>query len=285
MKIDWRKAEETLFRGLMTAAFAVMASMLALIVAVVAAKGLPYMDAQMVLSAPKGGFYLGREGGVLNAIVGSLYLSTLACLLALLLALPSALFINVYLKKSSRLAAFLRFAFDVLTGAPSIVYGAFGFAIMLSLGMGASLLAGAVTVALLVAPMMARAMDEVMRMAPRELLDVSYSLGSTRAEASFKVMARQCLPGICTAILLSFGRAIGDAASVLFTAGFTDSIPVSPLDPAATLPLAIFFQLGTPMPEVQGRAYASALILTLLILTISLGARLLARRLSAHTIK
>jgi len=123
------------------------------------------------------------------------------------------------------------------------------------------------------------------RLVPRDLLDASDSLGATRLETAFKVVVRQCLPGILTAVLIAFGRGIGDAASVLFTAGFTDRIPTSLFQPAATLPLAIFFQLGTPYPEVQQRAYASAVVLTVLILVISLLSRALVKRLARHRIK
>jgi phosphate transport system permease protein len=84
---------------------------------------------------------------------------------------------------------------------------------------------------------------------------------------------------------MAFGRGIGDAASVLFTAGFTDRVPTSLLDPAATLPLAIFFQLGSPLPEVQHRAYASAAVLTLIILSISAAGRLITRRYAKHVVK
>jgi phosphate transport system permease protein len=93
------------------------------------------------------------------------------------------------------------------------------------------------------------------------------------------------LPGIATAILLAFGRGIGDAASVLFTAGYTDRIPTSLLRPAASLPLAVFFQLNTPYPEVQQRAYAAALILTLIVFAISLGSRWISGRLSKYIVK
>ncbi|HHS14175.1 MAG TPA: ABC transporter permease subunit, partial [bacterium] len=134
-------------------------------------------------------------------------------------------------------------------------------------------------------PIMSRTMDEVMRMVPAELLDASYALGATRVETAFKVMTRQTLPGILTAVLIAFGRGIGDAASVIFTAGFTDHIPGSLLQPAATLPLAIFFQLGTPFPEVQQRAYASALILTIVILFVCVTSRLLIRKSSKNIIK
>jgi phosphate transport system permease protein len=91
-------------------------------------------------------------------------------------------------------------------------------------------------------------------------------------------MLRQALPGVLTAILLAFGRGIGDAASVIFTAGYTDSIPSSLFDPVATLPLAIFFQLGTPIPEVQQRAYASGIILLVVVLLLSALSRVAARK-------
>ena len=110
-------------------------------------------------------------------------------------------------------------------------------------------------------------------------------LAPTVWETALKVVVRQSLPGILTSILIAFGRGIGDAAAVIFTAGFTDAIPTSLLRPVATLPLAIFFQLGVPIPEVQGRAYASALILTILILIISLAARLLSKKLTRHVVK
>jgi phosphate transport system permease protein len=102
-------------------------------------------------------------------------------------------------------------------------------------------------------------------------------MGSTKTETAYKIFFRQALPGLATAILLAFGRGIGDAASVLFTAGYTDHIPRNLSDPTATLPLAIFFQLGSPIPEVQNRAYAAAIILTFIVLCISISARLLYR--------
>jgi len=263
----------------------IIISSLVLILVTVLAKGLPSMNLAMITQTPKGGYYLGKEGGVLNAIAGSLYLAGGATFLAIFISLPVVLYLNVYARKTSRLAAFTRFSFDVLWGVPSIVYGAFGFTIMLFFGLRASLLGGIIAVSLLILPVMTRAMDEVVRMVPQELLEASYALGTTRFETALKVVVRQTLPGILTAVLIAFGRGIGDAASVIFTAGFTDYIPYSLLRPAATLPLAIFFQLGTPFPEVQGRAYASALILTVIILIISIVSRILTNRFTKHIVK
>jgi phosphate transport system permease protein len=280
-----RRMEETIFRGLMVVSTLVVLGSLVLILSAVLAKGLPAMRLDMITRTPQGGYYLGKEGGVLNAIVGSLLLTGGATVLSILLSLPVAFYLNLYAKKSSRLADLARISLDVLWGVPSIVYGAFGFTIMLFFGIRASLLGGTIAVALLIFPVMSRAMDEVVRMVPHELLDASYSVGATRFETALKVVTRQALPGFLSAVLVAFGRGIGDAASVLFTAGFSDRVPLSLLEPAATLPLAIFFQLGTPFPEVQQRAYASALILTVLILGVSIGARLLAARAARHRMK
>lgn len=284
-KLRRRKIEERVFKLFMMGSTVVVIGSLLLIVGTVVVKSLPAMKLSMITQTPKGGYYLGKEGGILNAIVGSLYLASGATLLAVLLSLPIVIFLNIYAKKSSALATFTRFSLDVLWGIPSIVYGAFGFIVMMFFGLRTSLLAGIITVALLEIPIMTRAMDEVIRLVPEALKDASYSLGATRLETALKVIVRQSLPGIVTAVLIAFGRGIGDAASVLFTAGFTDNIPTSLLQPAATLPLAIFFQLGTPYPEVQQRAYASAAVLTLIILVISLGSRLLIKRLARHRIK
>ncbi len=278
------KAEETIFRVLMIAAAVTVLGSLVLILGTVVWRGLPALNLDMLTQTPKGGYYLGKEGGILNAIVGSLYLAGGGTALALLASLPIALYLQLY-AAHSRWAEVIRLALDVLWGVPSIVYGAFGFIIMLALGMRASLLGGILALAFLELPIMARAMDEAIAMVPQALKEASYALGATRLETALKVVVRQTVPGLLTAVLLAFGRGIGDAASVLFTAGYTDRLPDSLLSPAASLPLAVFFQLGTPFPAVQERAYASALVLTAMILVLSLAARRLASRLTKHVIR
>jgi phosphate transport system permease protein len=271
---NFKFIEEKIFRGLMLASTVFIVSALALIIFSILHKGLPVLSWEMISQTPKGGFYFGKEGGILNAIVGSFYLSISATLLALFISLPLALFMNVYLKRYALITNAIRFCLDLLWGVPSIVYGAFGFTIMVYFGLRASLLAGIITVTLFIIPIMVRAMDEVFKSVPAGLYEASLSLGATRSETAYRVFLKQCYPGVITAVLLAFGRGIGDAASVLFTTGFTDHIPTSLSQPTATLPLAIFFQLGAPIPEVQERAYAAAAILTFFILAISIIARL-----------
>jgi len=278
------KIEEVIYKVLMLASTAVVLSILFLILATVIWRGLPALNLAMLTQTPKGGYYLGQEGGILNAIVGSLYLAGGATMLAIVLSLPIALYLQVYIPHT-RQAEWVRLAMDVLWGVPSIVYGAFGFIILIWLGMRASLLGGIITLAFLELPIMVRGMDEAIAMVPPALKETSYALGANKYETALKVILRQTAPGLLTAVLLAFGRGIGDAASVLFTAGYTDRLPNSLFRPAASLPLAVFFQLNTPYPAVQERAYASALILTFIILVLSLITRQLTTRLTTHIIR
>ncbi len=279
-----RQIVELFMKTIMRIALVIVAGALGLILWTIISRGLPALSWDMVSQVPKGGYYMGKEGGILNAIIGSAYLASGGTLLAILISLPIALYLKAYLG-DSKWGAYVRLSLDVLWGIPSVVYGAFGFALMIILGLRASLLAGIIILALIELPIMTRAMDEVIRRMPAELEHAAFALGSTKFEVVLRVVTRQMLPGIVTAVLLAFGRGIGDAASVLFTAGYTDRIPTSLMRPTASLPLAVFFQLGSPYPEVQQRGYAAALILTIIVLAVSLGSRWLSARLNKYTVK
>ncbi|MDR0697850.1 MAG: ABC transporter permease subunit [Tannerella sp.] len=282
--MKFRFIEEKLFNLLMILATFVVFGFFSSIIWTIAKVGFPSLTWEMITQIPGGGFYLGKDGGILNAIVGSLMIVIASALLGLTISIPIVFYINVYLKKTSRLAYFTRLSFDVLFGIPSIVYGAFAFTIMIFFGLKTSLLGGIIVITLLIIPIFVRSMDEVANSVSKDLLDAAYSLGATRLEAC-KVIIRQIAPGIATATLLSVGRAIGDAAGVLFTAGFTDSIPTSFDQPAATLPLAVFFQLSSPIPEVRERAYAAALLLTIIVLILSIIGRVITGYFSKNRIK
>ncbi|VVB93895.1 Binding-protein-dependent transport system inner membrane component [uncultured archaeon] len=278
-------SEEKLFKALMIASLAVVVGSLFVVVAVIVWNGAPALSLSMITQTPKGGYYLGKEGGILNAIVGSLYLAFGSLILALMISLPAALSLQKDYIGKTKAAYYIRLSLDVLWGTPSIVYGAFGFIIMLYLGMRASLLGGIIVLTILQLPIMIRSMEEVIKMVPADLKEASYTLGATRFETTALVVVKQALPGIVTGVILSFGRGIGDAASILFTAGYTDSLPRSLFDPVASLPLAIFFQLGTPFPEVQARAYASALVLLIIVLALSIASRALSKRFMKNIIR
>jgi phosphate transport system permease protein len=278
-----KQYEEKIFKVIMIGAALIILGVLIYIIGTIFIKGLPSLTWDMITKIPGGGFYLGKEGGVLNAIIGSVYIIFGALALSLFISVPLVMYINFYLPGTSLFSNIVRFSLDILFGVPSIVYGAFGFALMVYLGIRASLFGGIITVAMLIMPIMMRSLDEVTRLLSRDLPDALLSLGATKYEM-VKVILRQLMPGLITAVLLAIGRGIGDAATVLFTAGYTDNIPTSLNQPAATLPLSIFFQLGSPVEEVQNRAYASAIILTIIILILSFSARYFSSKFSKNRI-
>jgi len=280
-----RRIEESFFRVLMITSTILIAGGLCWIVAVILWRGARSLNLAMVTQLPKGGYYIGGEGGILNAIVGSLLLGFLSTVVAGAIALPVCFMIQGDYAGKGRVAALARLSLDVMWGVPSIVYGAFAYTVMVYVSLGASLLAGIVALTLVQLPIVARAIDEVMQTVPRELKEAAYAIGATRFDVATKVISRQCLPGIFAGLLLGFGRGIGDAASIILTAGYTDSLPHRLTDPVGSLPLAVFFQLGSPDPEVQARAYAAAFILLVIVLLASIATQLFTRRFSRHVVR
>ena len=187
--------EESIFKVLTGIAAYSIIAILAFIIILIFMKGFKALTLDMIITPPSGGYYYGGEGGVLNAIVGSLYIAVGATLIAILIGVPAALYINVHLIRLQRTQNTIRYLLDALWGIPSIVYGAFGFTLMLFLGMNASLIAGIITVALLITPIMVRTFDEVLSTIPKGLTEASLALGSTKTETAFKVLFKQGFSG------------------------------------------------------------------------------------------
>jgi phosphate transport system permease protein len=246
-------------------------------------KGVSALSLSMLIESPRGGYYLGGGGGILNAILGSLYLAGGATILSIMVSLPVAMYLHQSPMKS-RYVEYIRTSLDIACGIPTIIYGAVVFTIMVFIGARSSLFWGMITVSIFITPIMIRSMDEIMVQTPKKIITAAFALGSTRTEMLIVVL-KQSLPGILTAILLSFGRGIGDAASILFTAGYSDSLPTSLFEPVATLPLAILFQINSPYPVVQQRAYAAGLILLVIVLTASIASRILSKKFMKYVVK
>ena len=255
------------------------------IVCTIIMRGWSALSWDLVSKTCSSGLYTSKGGGgFLSAIVGSLYIVGASTCLGLLISIPVVFYLNVYLKKRSKMAYIARIAYDVLFGIPSIVYGAFGLTIMVYFGLKGSLGSGIIVVTLLIIPIFIRSMDEVTRQFPRDILDATYALGATRFE-TIGVVLRQISPGIATATLLSTGRAIGDAASVMLTAGYTDNIPSRLSQPVSSLPMLIFNLYNQPAKEAQDRGYAAALALTLIVLALSLAGRFITSRFSKNKLQ
>lgn len=263
--------EEKVVKALMWVAVSLVVLVVASIICTIFVKGFGSLSLDMVTKVPGRNWNTADDGGFVNAIWGSIIVVAPATLIAMVVSIPVVFYMNLYRRRSNWLSYVARLAYDVLYGIPSIVYGAFAFMIMVMVGMRASVLGGIIVSTLLIIPMFIRNGDEISKSVPDDMIDAAYSLGATKWE-TLKVVVRQVLPGMATATLLAVGKAIGDAAAVMFTAGFSDSMATSLSSPTATLPLAIFNWVTMPDP-FPGRAYAAALVLTVIVLILSLGGR------------
>ena len=263
--------EEKVVKALMWVSVSLVILVVASIVCTIFVKGFGSLSCDMVTKVPGRNWNTTDDGGFINAIWGSVIVVAPATLIAMVVSIPVVFYMNLYRRRSNWLSYVARLAYDVLYGIPSIVYGAFAFMIMVMVGMRASVLGGIIVSTLLIIPMFIRNGDEISKSVPDDMIDAAYSLGATKWE-TLKVVVRQVLPGMATATLLAVGKAIGDAAAVMFTAGFSDSMATSLSSPTATLPLAIFNWVTMPDP-FPGRAYAAALVLTVIVLILSLGGR------------
>lgn len=263
--------EEKVVKALMWVAVSLVVLVVASIICTIFVKGFGSLSWDMVTKVPGRNWNAADDGGFVNAIWGSIIVVAPATLIAMVVSIPVVFYMNLYRRRSNWLSYVARLAYDVLYGIPSIVYGAFAFMIMVMVGMRASVLGGIIVSTLLIIPMFIRNGDEISKSVPDDMIDAAYSLGATKWE-TLKVVVRQVLPGMATATLLAVGKAIGDAAAVMFTAGFSDSMATSLSSPTATLPLAIFNWVTMPDP-FPGRAYAAALVLTVIVLILSLGGR------------
>ena len=263
--------EEKVVKALMWVSVSLVVLVVASIICTIFVKGFGSLSWDMVTKVPGRNWNTTDDGGFINAIWGSIIVVAPATLIAMVVSVPVVFYMNLYRRRSNWLSYVASLAYDVLYGIPSIVYGAFAFMIMVMVGMRASVLGGIIVSTLLIIPMFIRNGDEISKSVPDDMIDAAYSLGATKWE-TLKVVVRQVLPGMATATLLAVGKAIGDAAAVMFTAGFSDSMATSLSSPTATLPLAIFNWVTMPDP-FPGRAYAAALVLTVIVLILSLGGR------------
>ncbi|HEX2970843.1 MAG TPA: phosphate ABC transporter permease PstA [Tepidisphaeraceae bacterium] len=264
MRVSPAVSQRIAVLGMWTLA-AMTLGVLAFIIAFILAQGLPHLTWTFVSQSPQS---MGREGGVLPMIVGTIWVAGLAVLIAAPVGVATAVYLTEYTRES-RLTAVIRFGADCLAGIPSIIFGLFGFVFFgITLGMGFSILSGALTLALMVLPTIIRTSEEAIRAVPRSYRDVSYGLGSTRWQMVTWVVLRCALPGICTGIVLSIGRSISETAAVMLTAGSALRLPHSIFDSSRTLALHFYILSREGISMTNAYATASALILSILIINL-----------------
>lgn len=264
-KISARNAQRVAF-VLIIASVGIVLFFLGIILFDIISKGIGAISWEFLTQSPRD---LGRAGGIFPAIVGTLYLVAGAILIALPLGVGAAIYLSEY-TRGGRVTQAIRTGVDLLNGTPSIVFGLFGFAfLVLALGIGVSLLAGQITLALMVLPTIIRTTEEALKTVPLSVREGSLALGATKWQTISRVVLSPATPGILTGMILSIGRAAGETAPILFTAVVFSQryLPSSVFSPVMALPYHLFV-LATSIPGAETNEYGTALVLLLLVIGI-----------------
>jgi len=236
---------------------------LGIILAYIISNGAGALSWDFITTGPSN---LGRSGGIFPALVGTLYLVAGAIAIALPLGVGAAIYLNEYTIEG-KLTKIIRAGADLLNGTPSIVFGLFGFAFfVLYLKMGFSLIAGQITLALMILPTIIRTTEEALKSVPQSLREGSLALGATKWQTIKKVVLPPAAPGILTGAILGIGRATGETAPIMFTAVvFSNFIPQSVFQPVNALPYHLF-ALATSIPGSKQNQAGTALVLLILVI-------------------
>lgn len=262
--------------SLMGAALVILTAILGFVLG----HGLPHVTRTFLTAAPLDS---GRAGGVMPIIAGTLQITLLGVVTATPLGVGTAIYLVEY-TRGGRLTRLIRFGAECLAGVPSIIFGLFGFVLfVLTLGLGWSILAGGLTLAFMTLPTLIRTAEEALRSVPPSFREVSLSLGASKWQTIRKVVLPAALPGIATGIILGVGRAVGETAALIFTAGSSlpRQIPRSLYEGTRTLSVH-FYQLAREGISADN-AYASAAVLILVISVINLSSTLAMERLARRT--
>ncbi|OGC29406.1 phosphate ABC transporter, permease protein PstA [candidate division WOR-1 bacterium RIFOXYB2_FULL_48_7] len=265
--IDTKQKEKIAFNLLLLATILVVTPVV-LILGMVLFYGLPSLTWEFIFGMPRDGM---RAGGIFPAIVGTIYLALGTAVFAIPFGILAAIYLNEYAGRNWLTRA-IELAIINLAGVPSIVYGLFGLSLFVFfLHLGASILAGSLTLAIMTLPVIITATREALSAVPRSFREVSFSLGASRWQTVRHVVLPNAIPGILTGTILGLSRAAGETAPILFTvaAFYLPSLPRSVYDQAMVLPYHIYV-LSTQVPNVSPRVqYGTVLVLVLMVFIMS----------------
>lgn len=254
----------------------IIAGILLSVVGYVALRGFEHLSLDFIFNKPAAG---GKTGGVWTPILSTIYITLGALFLAVPIGIGSAIYLEEYIRSNNAFSSLVNLTAETLAGIPSIIYGLFGFVFfVIFLDLGWSILAGSLTLAIMLLPTITRTAQEALLGVPREFRENSLALGASRWQTISRVVLPSAMPGVMTGVILAIGRAVGETAALLLTAGSALAMPGSPSDPARTMSVHLYFLAteGISLP----RAFATALVIIILILIINSLANWSMRRLS-----
>jgi phosphate transport system permease protein len=272
-----RRRTDRVARALLGAATLVALVPLVLVVFYLLKRGLGAISWHFLSTDPTGAF-IGDPGGVRSAILGTVEIVAVATLIAVPIGIGVALYLVEY-GRGGRFAALVRYFVDVMTGVPSIVFGLFVYiTLVIGVGHGYAAWKGAVALALLMLPVVTRSAEVVLLLVPDSLREAALALGAPRWRIVARVVLPTAAPGLLTGSLLAVARAAGETAPLLFTSAIVFGATAGLGGRMNSLPIQIFNDVGQASDVIVQRAWGSALTLVVLVLLVTLAARLIARR-------
>jgi phosphate transport system permease protein len=258
--------------ALLSALLAVL--LLALVLGSVIAKGLSTIDLDFFT---KSSALFGEKGGIADALVGSMLIVAMATIIAVPIAILVAIYIAEYAGPTA--ASFFRVTLDILNGVPAILIGIFIYGLLV-VGHGQSAIYGAMALAILMIPMVARATQEVLELVPRHLREASLALGVPRWRTVYSIVLPTAIGGMLTGVVIAVARVAGETAPLIFTSSIVTSQGVSfdVHESLATLPVRIFTLSESASPDDQAAAWAAALVLIAFVLVMNILAKFFAGR-------
>jgi phosphate transport system permease protein len=273
-----RRRTDLIMRGVLLTGTLIALVPLVLIVYYLLKQGLGAISWNFFTTDPTGRF-LGPPGGIKSAIVGTVLIVGLASLIAIPCGIGVALFLVEYGKKTV-FAQFVRYFVDVMTGVPSIVFGLFIYIVLVLTGIGGNFTAwkGSVALALLMLPVVTRSAEVVLNLVPDSLREAALALGAPRWKVVFRIVLPTALPGLITGSMLAIARGAGETAPLLFTAFAVNATSWNLGQQMNSLPIQIFNDVRQPQSNIVERAWGAALTLVVMVLILTLIARLVQRR-------
>ena len=271
-KVD-STSRQTVCIGGVTVVMGAVILMLAIIIGHILIKGIPALSIEFLTTSPAPG---GRGGGIYPAIIGSLELIAGTAVIALPLGVLTGIYLNEY-AKDTRFTSIIREAIDLLNGTPSIVFGMFGMVLFVTaMGFGYSLLAGWITLAFMILPVIIRTTEEALKSVPKDLREASRAMGATKWRTIYKVVLPAAMGGVVTGAILSIGRAAGETAPIMLTAAVISQphLAGSILDPVMALPLHLY-HLAMDLPGTTELQYGTATVLLIIMLVFFVAASLI----------
>lgn len=264
-----------LLRILVYAAVSITLLVLVTLVGYILFKGIPYLSPD--LFAWK---YTSVNVSMMPAIVNTIIITLLSLLVAVPVGIGAAIYLNEYAKRGNRLVRLIRLTAETLSGIPSIVYGLFGYLVFsVTLGWSYSILAGALTLAIMILPLILRTTEEALISVPDSLREGSFGLGAGRLRTIVQIVLPSAMPGILSGTILAIGRIVGETAALIYTAGTVAEIPNTLMGSGRTLAIHMYALLNEGL--YMDQAHATAVILLILVAGINAVSGFIAKKLTA----